>query len=267
MSYSVSDIDSAKLTVRARWTLESIAWPMSNEDVSEAAIADKLGLSRSHVAKLRAELAEEIEARTRGAQLPELRPADYEALKADIEERGLLVPILVDQNGDVVDGRHRRRACLELGLVPTTVSVHVRTVAESHDVGLAVNLARRQLTTKDKRRIIMATLILAPAKSDRAIAAAIGVSHPTVAAVRRELQERASMERFTTPDQGDDGTVKVRVRVTRATADGVKQGRTRLIVVPVSEEGYADLNGERVKVTSIELTHVMGHEHELVVTH
>lgn len=266
MSLSVADINASKLTVRARWTLENIAWPMAESDLSEAQIAERQGLQRAHVAQLRADLSEEIDALTRGVTLPELRPADYEALKADIAERGQLVPILVDQNGALIDGRHRVRACQELGLEPDTKTVHVRTVEEAHDVGLAVNLARRHLTSRDKRRLVMATLIRDPEKSDRAVAAAIGVSKSTVGLVRLDLQERAKVVDSTIPRKGEaeDGTVKVSVRVSRATADGVRQGRTVIMAVPVSKELYDELlNACPVEVRSI--TRVAGDEVELVL--
>lgn len=45
---------------------------------------------------------------------PDLSPADYAVLKADIRRHGVKVPILVYQ-GQILDGRHRYRACRELG--------------------------------------------------------------------------------------------------------------------------------------------------------
>jgi ParB/Sulfiredoxin domain len=44
---------------------------------------------------------------------------EYQGLKADIEANGQLVPIWTYQ-GKIVDGRHRYRACLELGITPLT---------------------------------------------------------------------------------------------------------------------------------------------------
>lgn len=35
---------------------------------------------------------------------PDLLPEEYEALKLDIAERGLQVPIIVDQDGNIIDG-------------------------------------------------------------------------------------------------------------------------------------------------------------------
>ena len=47
--------------------------------------------------------------------LPPLTEEEYAALKADIVEHGVLVPIVVDADtGAIVDGHHRQRAWDEL---------------------------------------------------------------------------------------------------------------------------------------------------------
>lgn len=38
--------------------------------------------------------------------LPDLTEEEYEALKADIAERGVMVPIELDEQGNVLDGHH-----------------------------------------------------------------------------------------------------------------------------------------------------------------
>lgn len=48
---------------------------------------------------------------------PELPPDDYAALKADIAANGLIHPIRT-LDGMILDGRHRYRACVELGFLP-----------------------------------------------------------------------------------------------------------------------------------------------------
>jgi ParB-like chromosome segregation protein Spo0J len=47
---------------------------------------------------------------------PPMSDDDYRALKADIARRGQLNPITV-QHDQVLDGRHRWRACCELGIL------------------------------------------------------------------------------------------------------------------------------------------------------
>jgi len=51
----------------------------------------------------------------------------------------------------------------------------------------ALNLARRQLTTAQKRTIIADQLAETPARSNRWVGKMLGVSHPTVASVKAEL--------------------------------------------------------------------------------
>jgi hypothetical protein len=49
--------------------------------------------------------------------LPEMSKADYSGLLEDIRAKGLVFPIKTYE-GKVLDGRHRLKACLELGLSP-----------------------------------------------------------------------------------------------------------------------------------------------------
>lgn len=52
---------------------------------------------------------------------PSMPPEDFEAFKADIKANGVLIPVLVHE-GQILDGRHRWRACDELGIeCPTQV--------------------------------------------------------------------------------------------------------------------------------------------------
>ena len=49
--------------------------------------------------------------------MPEMPEEQYQNLKANIKEHGLLTPILTYE-GKILDGRHRLKACAELGLRP-----------------------------------------------------------------------------------------------------------------------------------------------------
>lgn len=39
--------------------------------------------------------------------MPDLTPEEYEALKADIQANGVLIPVEVDEEGNILDGYHR----------------------------------------------------------------------------------------------------------------------------------------------------------------
>ena len=78
--------------------------------------------------------------------LPDMPPEQYEALKADIADRGVLVPIDLTEDGYILDGHHRYRACLELGIIdfPTIV----RPDLDEHERRLFArnnNMLRRHL--------------------------------------------------------------------------------------------------------------------------
>jgi ParB-like chromosome segregation protein Spo0J len=47
---------------------------------------------------------------------PDLSPDEYQELKADIAARGVQIAIEYDEDGNVLDGRHRLKACAELGI-------------------------------------------------------------------------------------------------------------------------------------------------------
>lgn len=82
--------------------------------------------------------------------LPSLSDTDYARLRADIAERGVLVPVEVDEHGEILDGHHRVRIAQELGVDYPTV---VRPGMAEHEKRLhavALNLARRHLTDAQK---------------------------------------------------------------------------------------------------------------------
>ena len=53
---------------------------------------------------------------------PLLRREAFRELVADIQENGLLEPILVDAEGRILDGRNRYLACLQAGVEPRFVA-------------------------------------------------------------------------------------------------------------------------------------------------
>ncbi|MDP4015353.1 MAG: ParB N-terminal domain-containing protein, partial [Candidatus Nanopelagicales bacterium] len=120
----------------------------------------------------------------------ELRPLtveEFAELRSKIEAGGQRLPIDVDQHGRVLDGHHRLRVCVELGLPPVTRLVVVADDADALAHARESNEARRQLTREEKRESLKRSLIADPALSDRQHAAKTGVDHKTASAVRAEL--------------------------------------------------------------------------------
>jgi hypothetical protein len=117
--------------------------------------------------------------------MPALSAEEYEALRADIAERGVLVPVVVDQHGRVLDGHHRQAIAAELGI---DCPVETRVVADdeaAYEVAFTLNLARRHLTREQKRILVAAEIERRPDDSDRAIGRRLGCDHKTVGSVRR----------------------------------------------------------------------------------
>jgi len=76
--------------------------------------------------------------------LPPHTDAELEAMTADIQQKGQLVPILM-KGKEVVDGRARLQICKKLGIKPITHDIG--SAANDVDWAVSVNLYRRHLTT------------------------------------------------------------------------------------------------------------------------
>jgi ParB-like chromosome segregation protein Spo0J len=88
--------------------------------------------------------------------VPEVSPADFQTLKDSIARDGLLVPIIVNKSGIVLDGHHRFKACNELGIALETIAIAEfdSELAEQKFV-IDVNLRRRQLNSFQRDEIFL----------------------------------------------------------------------------------------------------------------
>jgi 16S rRNA G966 N2-methylase RsmD len=126
--------------------------------------------------------------------MPPLDDEEYEQLKADIEDRGVQVPIEVDQSGNILDGHHRVQICQELGITsfPTLIRSGM-TEAEKRSHIRALNLLRRHLNQKQKRALVAEQLKDTPELSNRSIGSKLKVDDKTVGSVRRDLEKAAEI--------------------------------------------------------------------------
>jgi hypothetical protein len=78
--------------------------------------------------------------------LPPLHPAAYRALRRDIEHRGVLIAIDVDENGKILDGHNRQTIAAELGIdCPRIERAGIGSDLDKIDYALRMNLLRRHL--------------------------------------------------------------------------------------------------------------------------
>lgn len=116
--------------------------------------------------------------------LPPLDSATEAALRESIKRFGVIVPVVVDQNGNVLDGHHRSRIANELGVQVFRRSVTVRDEQEARELVADVNDHRRPRMSPEHRREVVGAL-REQGHSERAIARAVGVSKTQV---RNDLQ-------------------------------------------------------------------------------
>ena len=120
--------------------------------------------------------------------LPDLTPWAYDALKESIRRWKVILPVVKDENGDIIDGRQRVRACDELGITDYPVlTLAGLTDDEKRDHAFVLNLVRRRLNQQQMRDLIAAELKRTPDLSDNWLAQILGTTDKTVAAVRQEL--------------------------------------------------------------------------------
>lgn len=87
-------------------------------------------------------------------QMAELFPLmedfEFASFKEDIKQNGLKEPLFIDQQKQIIDGRHRFRACAELGYMTVPVRVVDGPEEDIQKIALAANLNRRHLSTGQK---------------------------------------------------------------------------------------------------------------------
>jgi DNA modification methylase len=157
------------------------------------------------------------------------------ALRLSIERFGVIVPVVVDADGELVDGFHRRRLGAELGRPVPEVRLDVRG-EEALDAARDLNLARRHLDKAERAPYTMQRKRSELAPSNRQIAEELGVSEATV---RRDLALTATSDAVAKqPARGRDGKVRRHPRPKESPA----KAEPRLVdVEPDLPEGIAVL--------------------------
>lgn len=121
--------------------------------------------------------------------MPDLTPIEYEGLKASIAEVGVLVPVEVDESGNILDGHHRIKAWNELRTEGVNVAKYATLVRrgmteeQKRNHARVLNVNRRHLSKEQRNEVIAA--MKSDGMSNRQIAEAMNVNEITV---RRTLE-------------------------------------------------------------------------------
>jgi ParB-like chromosome segregation protein Spo0J len=128
--------------------------------------------------------------------MPPLSEEEYQALKEDVAENGVLVPVVKDEDGTVIDGHYRVQAYHELeaeGRIAGGYPVVERnglTEDEKRDLAWRLNMQRRHLNAEQKREAIRRKLKESPQWADNRVARLLGVDGKTVRMLRVMLEGR-----------------------------------------------------------------------------
>lgn len=135
--------------------------------------------------------------------LPRLDEKEYQELKADIQQRGIVVPVIIDESNNILDGNHRILIAIELGIL-NTVKFEIKpglNETEKRYLAYDLNLHRRHLTAEQRRQV--ALQMHQDGMSYRRIGDKLGVGEATV---RRDIKSGASND---APEKvnGKDGKI------------------------------------------------------------
>ena len=111
----------------------------------------------------------------------------YEDLKADIQENGVEVPIVVNQDYVIVDGHNRFAIAQELGIVDSLpVEVHTYgSVAATQAAAIRLNVNRRQIG-KDQRNQYVIQMRELMGMTQREVADRLGISQRHVSRIEAD---------------------------------------------------------------------------------
>lgn len=115
-----------------------------------------------------------------------LAPTIEAALRASIDRFGVLVPVVKDQHGNILDGHQRARLADEIGVKYPVNIVEVADEEEALEIARTLNEDRRAMPKQERLPVVQA--LREEGHSLRAIAGAVGVDQRTV---QRDLSTAA----------------------------------------------------------------------------
>lgn len=137
--------------------------------------------------------------------LPLMVGADFDALVVDIRNRGLLDAIILHQDGSILDGRNRYRACLRLKIEPRFEKWRGNPGDEAAFV-VSVNVLRRHLDAS--QRAMVAAKIANLPSGQRQVGKFAGVPSQGEAAKLLNVSERTVRTAIQVRDEAPAETIK-----------------------------------------------------------
>jgi DNA modification methylase/ParB-like chromosome segregation protein Spo0J len=163
--------------------------------------------------------------------LPDLTTWEYDALKESIRRWKVILPVIKDENGDIIDGHQRVRICEELGITDYPVlTLGGLSEDEKRDHAFVLNLLRRRLNQQQMRDLIAAELKRKCDLSDNWLAQILGCTDKTVAAVREELIATSEIPKLDVL-RGKDGKCRRVTRIVTTTAKEAERAQEALQIL------------------------------------
>lgn len=111
---------------------------------------------------------------------------ESQAIKASVAQFGALQRVIVDENGNGIAGRLRKKACAELAVHCSTEVISGLSSEQKEQLTFELEFCRKQLTLDDKRHAAKDILTSNLRTTDRVIGQACGLDHKTVGVIRDE---------------------------------------------------------------------------------
>lgn len=170
--------------------------------------------------------------------LPPLSDEEYTALKDDIKEHGILIPIELDEHGYILDGHHRLRAWHELRNEGIKVPDYERLVRvglseeEKRNHIRVLNIVRRHLTKQqlDDQMIAMRQ----DGMTLQAIADVAQVDKETVRGATKPTFENSKVQTIVGKD-GKSRPAKYKPRKTKTVLAITKRDKVQTLPRPVGK--------------------------------
>lgn len=130
---------------------------------------------------------------------------DMEALRTSVLANGIMVPVIIDQDGMVLDGHNRVTIAVDNDLPIPTVVVDLETDAEKRTLAWELNRARRQMTAAQKSEIRWQAVVV-EGRPVAEVAKELGETPETVLRNVRKDAERHQAESSTDGDADETPT-------------------------------------------------------------